>query len=398
MELKATKYKQTEIGLIPENWNEYRLKDLCTFINDGTHHTPNYVNTGIPFYSVENVSANDFINVKYITEEEHNRLIKRCKPERGDILLTRIGTLGITKKISWDVNASIYVSLALLKIKTNISSDYLFEYSKSNFFVKGILSRSLLNATPQKINMGEIGDVPIILPPTISEQEAIAKVLSDTDNLIQALEQKIEKKKLIKKGAMQKLLTPKEDWVSLPLTSVVDYIHGKAHEQDIVEHGKYTVVNSKFVSTDGQVAKYSNVNNCKAKKGDILTVLSDLPNGKALAKCYYVSEDDKYAVNQRICIWRSNANNDSMFLKYLLNRHKYFLSLDDGVTQTHILNHHIEKCIISVPKTIEEQETIGNVLFDIDKELSGLMHKQAKLKEVKQGLMQQLLTGKIRLV
>lgn len=117
-------------------WEEKRLGDVCSQINDGTHHTPDYKDQGIPFYSVENVSADDFNNVKFISKNEHEKLIKRCKPEKGDILLTRIGTLGITKLIDWNINASIYVSLALLKPNESIDSQYLYVYTKLTDFYK----------------------------------------------------------------------------------------------------------------------------------------------------------------------------------------------------------------------------------------------------------------------
>ena len=97
---------------IPSDWEIKTLNDLCISINDGTHHTPKYVENGIPFFSVENVTMNNFKNTKNISHEAHSKLIERCKPEKGDILLTRIGTLGETKLIDWDINASIYVSLA----------------------------------------------------------------------------------------------------------------------------------------------------------------------------------------------------------------------------------------------------------------------------------------------
>src|SRR5690606_29891416 len=143
-------------------WEKKTLGEICNAIMDGTHFTPTYVNDGIPFYSVENVTADNFKNTKFITYQEHSRLIKRCKPEKGDILMTRIGSLGDTKLIDWDVNASIYVSLALLKVnKQAIDANYLYCYTKSRQFRKDVELRSLLNAIPQKINMGDISGVPI---------------------------------------------------------------------------------------------------------------------------------------------------------------------------------------------------------------------------------------------
>lgn len=183
------------------------------------------------------------------------------------------------------------------------------------------------------------------------------------------------------------------DWDVKLLPEVFDYIHGKAHEQHIDSSGAFTVVNSKFISSEGKVSKQSSNNFCPAKKGDILTVLSDLPNGKALAKTYYVNVNMKYAVNQRICIWRSKKDYP-LFLSYIMNRHKYFMKFDDGVTQTHILNHHIEKCPVLVPSDIKEQKSIATALTDVDELISGLEKLISKKKDIKQGAMQQLLTPK----
>jgi type I restriction enzyme S subunit len=184
------------------------------------------------------------------------------------------------------------------------------------------------------------------------------------------------------------------DWEVKHLPDVVDFIHGKAHEKHITKSGKYTVVNSKFVSTDGRVTKQSSDNFQPARKGDVLTVLSDLPNGKALAKCYLVEEDDKYAVNQRVCIYRSKSA-DSGYLKYILNRNPYFLKFDDGVTQTHILNHHIKECQFPLPPTRTEQTAIATALSDADALLSALDGLVAKKEAFKRGMMEGLFTDKL---
>jgi len=119
----------------------------------------------------------------------------------------RIGSLGETKLIDWEVDASIYVSLALLKPDNIIHQRYLYAYSKSPIFVEAVEKRSLLNAAPKKINMAEIGGVPVAFPQNKAEQIAIADALSDADKHIRGLEQLIEKKRLIKQGAMQELLS-----------------------------------------------------------------------------------------------------------------------------------------------------------------------------------------------
>jgi type I restriction enzyme S subunit len=187
-----------------------------------------------------------------------------------------------------------------------------------------------------------------------------------------------------------------EDWIKHNLLDIVDLFHGKAHEPYIVPNGRYKVVNSKFVSTEGSVVKFSDVNNSPAEPDDVLMVLSDLPNGKALAKCYYVENSQVYAVNQRVCIYRPRKVSGH-FLYYALNRNKYFLALDDGVTQTHILNRDIFGCEIVIPPTLTEQRAIATALFDVDRLLSAYEQLIAKKKAIKQGAMQELLTGRRRL-
>ena len=203
-----------------EDWGALELQELCTHIVDGTHFTPKYVPDGIPFYSVENVTADDFTDVKYISESEHNLLIRRCNPQRGDILLTRIGSLGDTKLIDWDVNASIYVSLALLKLGKCADPEYIYHYTKSFQFTWEVESRSLVNAIPKKINMGDIGAIPIRVPPTESEQRAIATILSDMDAEIAALERRRDKTHAVKQGMMQQLLTGRVRLIESEMTQV----------------------------------------------------------------------------------------------------------------------------------------------------------------------------------
>ena len=125
-------------------------------------------------------------------------------------------------------------------------------------------------------------------------------------------------------------------------------------------------------------------------------VMSDLPNGKALAKTYLVSEDNKFAVNQRVCSL-SPYKDDSRFLFYALNRHPYFLAFDDGVSQTHLLNRVFLKCELTLPNSVKEQEAIAEALSDADAAIESLDALIVKKRDVKQATVQQLLTGRTRL-
>jgi len=189
-------------------WEKKKLGEVAE-IRDGTHQTPDYVDYGIPFYSVENVTRNDFDNTKYITHEEHSFLTKNYKIEKGDILMTRIGSIGDCKYVDWEVNASFYVSLALLKIKKEYSAKFLCHYSNTAFFKAELKINSLHSAIPMKINLGQISNIRLKMPPTYAEQTAIAQILSDMDTEIEHLEQKLDKYKMIKQGMMQELLTGK---------------------------------------------------------------------------------------------------------------------------------------------------------------------------------------------
>jgi len=189
-------------------WVERKLGEIAE-IKDGTHQTPKYTNDGIPFYSVENVTNNDFKNTKSISVEEHKTLTKSYKIEMGDILMTRIGSIGVCKLVDWSVEASFYVSLALLKFKKGYLSEFFTHYSNTNVFIEEIEAHSLQHAIPKKINLGNISHVKVFFPNSEKEQTTIATILSDMDTEIEALQAKLSKAKLVKQGAMQELLTGK---------------------------------------------------------------------------------------------------------------------------------------------------------------------------------------------
>ena len=190
-----------------------------------------------------------------------------------------------------------------------------------------------------------------------------------------------------------------EGWELGDLHRSMTYTHGKAHEPFVAEWGKYTIVNSKFIATEGAVKKVVTSNFCPAQQGDVLMVLSDLPNGRALAKTYTAgSEASMLAVNQRVVRLRPNPKQcDGSYAGYAINRHPYFLKFDDGVTQTHLLNKHLDEFKFPLPP-IKEQRAIAQVLSDVDAEIESLSQRHEKLIAQKQGLSEELLSGRTRLV
>ncbi|HCX4724409.1 TPA: restriction endonuclease subunit S [Escherichia coli] len=147
------------------------------------------------------------------------------------------------------------------------------------------------------------------------------------------------------------------------LEEVSTFANGKGHEKDISEDGKYIVVNSKFISTNGEVAKLSNKQLCPLFKDDILLVMSDLPNGKALSKTFIVDKDHKYTLNQRIGGITVKNSNELLpkFLHYFLNRTPQLLKHDNGVDQTNLRKGQILEVkipIISLIKQVQIVETL----------------------------------------
>lgn len=138
------------------------------------------------------------------------------------------------------------------------------------------------------------------------------------------------------------------------------FFNGKAHEKDIDAEGQFVVVNSKFISTDGEVKKFTAKQMFPLVVNDIVMVMSDVPNGKALAKCYMIEENDKYSLNQRICSIRTTEFN-IRFLYYQLNRHPYLLAFNNGENQTNLRKGDILNCPLWKP-TLDVQAQIVKLL------------------------------------
>ena len=139
-----------------------------------------------------------------------------------------------------------------------------------------------------------------------------------------------------------------------------EFFNGKAHEKDIDENGKYIVVNSKFISQEGRVVKRTKEQMFPLYKGDIVMVMSDVPNGKALAKCFIIDKDDTYSLNQRICCIRSKAF-DTKYLYYQLNRHEHFLAFNNGENQTNLRKDDILDCPLIKPSMEEQRRMVAEL-------------------------------------
>ena len=175
------------LGQIPEEWNVVPLKSLLRLLTDGTHQTPTYIDSGIPFISIKDMSSGtiDFSDTKYISEEEHAILSQHAPVEKGDILFSRIGTLGVFIKVDTDKVFDIFVSLGLMKIiEGSIDTDFLVYYLSSLSVRRYIdIVKAGEGTSAAKFNLTDVGRTSIVIP-SLAEQQAIVSFLDTKTTMI----------------------------------------------------------------------------------------------------------------------------------------------------------------------------------------------------------------------
>lgn len=400
-------YKMTELGEIPEEWKIVNLEEVINEFIVPMRDKPKVFDGDIPWCRIEDIEGN-YLNgnkeSRFVSEKTIKEMNLKVFPQ-GTLIASCSATLGV-----YAINTTPLITNQTfigLVPSEKINVNYLLYYMNTTTDrLKNIAS----GTTIPYISRQKFEKFKIVLP-NIEEQEKIASILSTVDEQIDNIDALIEKNKELKKGLMQTLLTKgvghtkfkktevgeiPEEWEVKELKEIVDFINGKGHEKFIDEDGKYIVVNSKFVSTEGAIKKYSNENLCPLYKEQIAIVMSDVPNGKAIAKCYYIDKDNLYTLNQRIGGLKSDKVS-SRYLFYYLDRNKYFLKFDDGVKQTNLRRDEVLGCPVLLPGKYE-QEKIASILMQADEKIKEYENKKRKLEELKTGLMQQLLTGKIRVI
>ena len=299
------------------------------------------------------------------------------------------GAVKRLNKYNQGVVSSLYICF---KPNNLINSDFLEQYFETNKWyqqisevsVEGARNHGLLN-----IAVNDFFNTKHYMP-SIKEQEKISNFLSLLDKKIELQTKKIEDLKLFKKGLHDKLFNDVtgNDYL---LSDIAVFENGKGHENIVDENGKYILINSKFISTEGNVTKKCSEQLTPLFKNDITMVMSDLPNGKALAKCYYIDENNKYSLNQRICKIKVKDDSiiNSKYLFYLLNRNSYYLRFDDGVNQTNLKKDDILSLNLVLP-SIKDQERDSKTLTIIDNIIEKENNKLSKLNLLKKGLMQSM--------
>ena len=427
--------KQTEIGLIPDDWEVKTLGDLAFVTKlagfEFTAHVK-YSDLGkIIALRGLNVRKGYLIldDVKYIDGSNFSKL-DRSKLFIDDLLFTYVGTVGNAALVDKDDTYYLAPNVALIRCNKHLHSNYLMYLILSKSFFDEQISTLMSTTSQAALSMTNIRLFEILLPP-LAEQQRIAKALSDVDALISTTEKLIQKKQNIKQGAMQNLLTGKrrlpgfgpqtkspaykqtelgpipEDWEVKKLSEFGTFSKGSGISREESNTGEYPAVRyGELYTTHNDYIKsfYSHISyevaskSKKINKGDLLFTCSG-ETKEDIGKCVAFIGNEKAYAGGDLLILSPTVNIDSLFYGFLLNTTvaiKQKSSMAQGDAVVHISAESIGKIRVPFPSK-EEQTAIANVLSSMDKEMETLNTKLEKYRNLKTAMMQQLLTGKIRL-
>ena len=420
-------YKQTEVGVIPEQWAVSTIgaiADVKTGPFGSALHADDYVQDGTPIITVEHLGETGLTrqNLPNVSEVDRRRLSAYSMQE-GDIVFSRVGSVDRNAYVTSAENGWLFSGRILrLRAKSKeLSTRYLGYYFKSEE-TKERIRGVAVGQTMASLNTKLMNAFKVVLP-TIEEQNNIATFLSNMDTLISTLERQVSKKKAIKQGAMQELLTGKRrlpgfsgGWKSFLFDDLFDFIPNNAftraqmrdngrvkniHYGDILtKYGAYVDAGSKKIP---YIAEEINLNRfaerCYLKSGDV--IIADTAEDETVGKALEViNVDCPVLAGQHTLLCRPKIRFAPKFLGYYLNSECYHAQLLPYIVGTKVSS--INKASIAQTKLVipeyEEQQAIAEILSNMDAEIKALEQKLVKYRQVKQGMMQQLLTGKIRLV
>ena len=416
MELKPG-YTQTEVGVIPADWTVRPVRDVCKLINGRGFKPYEWKTTGLPIIRIQNLNGSDDFN--YFSgaydkklEVEPGQLLFAWSGSRGSSFGPHIwrGPLGVLNYHTWKVQ--------IREAETNKSFlAHLFRQLTSTIEGKAHGASALVHT--QKWEMEGY-----LLPvPTKAEQAAIAQALSDADALIEALDQLIAKKRQIKQGAMQELLTGKRrlpgfsgEWVVRPLASVVADLEAGVSVNSIEITDPFSTAEPCILKTSAIFDGNFNPAECKLidhrdtsrarlspRRDSIIISRMNTPN--LVGEVGYVAEDfPSLYLPDRLWMTRfvNGADVSVRWLSYVLSSPLNKESIKGLATGTSGSMKNISKSAflslhIAFPSE-SEQTAIANILSDMDTEIAALQSQLAKARQIKQGMMQELLTGRIRLL
>lgn len=438
-------YKQTEVGITPEDWDVTTIEELAAIIDpQPDHRTPPESSNGEPY-----IGISDFVNSKEVDWASSRKIISRAvdKQERsfqlkkGDIVFGKIGTIGVPKFVPQvPFRFALSANVILLQPK-KVEPVYLMEFFYSELFQQ-TLKAELHSTSQAAFGMNKMRLIKLPLPPK-EEQTAIANALSDVDALLTELEKLIAKKQAIKTATMQQLLTGKtrlpqfatytegekqgqpkgtksselgeipEDWDVRPIESVIRDLRGGAPfkpndftnagvkvlpKGGVVRGGVLRVYekDQQFCSKNWSL-KYAK--NCVDNRYTIVVLRDLVPSGPSIGLMVNIPTDEKYVLAQGVYGFIADDEETSNYLIQYSNTTQYRKAANEimvGSTQVHITNGAFKALKVPLPPK-EERRAIATILSDMDNEIQTLEQRLAKTRQIKQGMMQELLTGRTRL-
>jgi type I restriction enzyme S subunit len=375
-------YKQTEVGVIPGDWGVKKLGDYVKITSGESPSKFRFKSNGVPYFKVEQLNnSSKYQNETPYYIETNNIVLK------GSIIFPKRGASIFLNKIRiLEEDSFMDTNLMTLSISEELSNEYLF-YILTHYELWRIADTTSI---PQ-INNKHITPFLIPLPPTKAEQRVIATALSDADALITSLEKLISKKRNIKQGAMQELLSYKKrlpgfsgKWEMKKLGEIVEIKKGQLITEKTCIPGNIPVI------AGGKTPAYFHNRSNRLKK-TITISASGASAGYVSFHSYPMFASDCSTIEEGL-----NYSVEFIFFKLQLVQEKIY-KMQTGGAQPHI--HPSDLCPIefSIPKK-EEQTAIAKTLSDMDAEIEQLEQKLDKFKMIKQGMMQELLTGKTRLI
>ncbi|MCP9808840.1 restriction endonuclease subunit S [Cyanobium sp. HWJ4-Hawea] len=391
-------YKQTEVGVIPEEWNIEPLGKLTQFVTSGSRGWAQfYSETGALFIRSQNVRDGrlTFDDIQFVSPPsgaEGNR----TKVELNDLLITitgnSVGNVALVEQQFDEAYISQHVGLVRLN-KPSIgpyACRYLSPCSPGNPQISGSQS----GQSKPGLNLQNLRDFLIALPRTLDESNAIATALSDVDGLLDGLDRLIAKKRDLKQAAMQQLLTGQTrlpgfsgEWAVKRLGEIAHIKTGSRNNENKVEDGKYPF----FVRSDNVERINSYSHNCEAilipgegRIGDIFHYI----NGR------FDVHQRVYAITQ----FAPAVSGKFVHLYMAMNFGAWAMQNTVKATVDSLRLPTFQNFEMCMPTTLREQTAIAKVLTEVDAELTALVQQREKTRALKQGMMQELLTGRTRLV
>jgi type I restriction enzyme S subunit len=382
-------YKQTEIGVIPEDWEVKCIGEIARVIGGGTPSTQvsNYWGGEINWFTPTEVGSTKYLSesVRKITESGLQNSSASLLPV-GTILLTSragIGDLGILR-----IPACTNQGFQSMVCNDNVKNQFLYYIMITK---RRELERRGSGSTFLEISPNEVKAMQISVP-SQKEQNAITGVLSEIDSQIQALESLMAKKQDIKQGMMQELLTGKTrlsgysgEWDERKIGEIADLYQPETISAAQMKSNGYTVFGA-----NGIVGFYDRFNHKSWQT--IITC-----RGSTCGTVNRTIDEVWITGNAMVANVDNNQEVNKLFFYYLLTYQDFTICIT-GTGQPQIVRSPLENFTVELPPTLAEQETIAEVLSDMDAEIAALEQRLEKTKAIKQGMMQQLLTGRIRLV